>query len=119
MNAPPREPLWELRKYLGVSIVPKSQRTKIIYVPRRSEWSRNVNNERELLAAIKQAFAHEELVVYRHAELSARDTIQLFEQAKLIIGPHGAGLTNLIFAAPGTPVVELLFSTQPILLYWV
>ena len=37
------------------------------------------------------------------------ETISLFEGAKLIIGPHGAGLAHILFAAPGTAVVELIF----------
>ena len=29
------------------------------------------------------------------------EQIQLFQQAKLVLGPHGAGLTNLIWTPPG------------------
>jgi len=38
---------------------------------------------------------------------------------QMIIGAHGAGLTNAIFSAPGTKVVEFLFTSEPITLFWV
>ena len=34
------------------------------------------------------------------------DTIALFNQAFLVVGPHGAGLSNLLFSEPGTTVIE-------------
>ena len=30
----------------------------------------------------------------------------MFNQAFLVIGPHGAGLSNLLFSEPGTAVIE-------------
>ena len=35
-----------------------------------------------------------------------------------IIGPHGAGLSHLLFAAPGTRVVEFLFMRDPPMMFW-
>ena len=40
--------------------------------------------------------------------LSLNDTMELFYRALLVVGPHGAGLSNLIFSRPGTYVVEAL-----------
>ncbi|HUA51661.1 MAG TPA: glycosyltransferase family 61 protein, partial [Candidatus Sulfotelmatobacter sp.] len=36
------------------------------------------------------------------------DQVKLFAAASVIAGPHGAGLANMVFAPPGTPVVELI-----------
>jgi capsular polysaccharide biosynthesis protein len=33
--------------------------------------------------------------------------VRAFAEAEYIVGPHGAGLTNLAFAPPGAAVVEL------------
>jgi capsular polysaccharide biosynthesis protein len=32
----------------------------------------------------------------------------LFAQAAVLVTPHGAGLTNMLFAAPGLQVVEMV-----------
>lgn len=32
--------------------------------------------------------------------------VRMFSDASIIVGPHGAGLSNLIFAKPGTVVIE-------------
>jgi capsular polysaccharide biosynthesis protein len=43
--------------------------------------------------------------------LSLAEQIQLFSQAEAIAGPHGAGLTNIVFAPPGCKVFELFAET--------
>ena len=35
------------------------------------------------------------------------EQIRFFQQARVIAGPHGAGLANLVFAREGTTVIEL------------
>jgi hypothetical protein len=40
--------------------------------------------------------------------VSFADTLKMFHRARLIVGLHGAGLTNMIHAKPGTYVVEML-----------
>eukprot|EP00978_Attheya_sp_CCMP212_P026414 scaffold86835_cov36-Attheya_sp.AAC.1 len=37
-----------------------------------------------------------------------KDVVQMFRRAKIVIGPHGAAMTNLIFSQKGTPVVEYM-----------
>jgi len=37
---------------------------------------------------------------------SLNDTMRMFHSAVVIIGPHGAGLSNMIFSQPGTYVLE-------------
>ena len=39
--------------------------------------------------------------------MSIVEQILLFQSAEFIIGPHGAGLANLLFCEPGTKVIEL------------
>ena len=38
---------------------------------------------------------------------SVAEQIRLFRDASLIIGPHGAGFTNLLWCAPRTKIIEL------------
>ena len=37
---------------------------------------------------------------------SFEEQVQIFRQAAVVVGPHGAGLSNLIFSQPGTLVIE-------------
>ncbi len=37
-----------------------------------------------------------------------RDQVALFRAARVVVGLHGAGLSNLVFSAPGTRVVEIV-----------
>jgi capsular polysaccharide biosynthesis protein len=39
--------------------------------------------------------------------MSFADQVRLFDEAEIIVGPHGAGFTNAVFAQPGTTLIEL------------
>jgi len=39
--------------------------------------------------------------------VSVQEQIDLFAAAETVVGPHGAGLTNLVFARPGVRILEL------------
>ncbi|CAF4942815.1 unnamed protein product, partial [Rotaria sp. Silwood1] len=40
-----------------------------------------------------------------------RDHIALFRRARIIIGPHGAGMMNILWSSPGTHVIEIGYTT--------
>ena len=40
--------------------------------------------------------------------MTVADQVMLFQQAEFIVGPHGAGLSNLLFCEPGTKVIEFM-----------
>jgi capsular polysaccharide biosynthesis protein len=46
-------------------------------------------------------------VTVRLEECERAEQIAIFQEAKEVVAPHGAGLANLVFCAPGTRVVEL------------
>jgi glycosyltransferase involved in cell wall biosynthesis len=50
--------------------------------------------------------------------MSMVDQILLFQSAEFIIGPHGAGLANLLFCEPGTKVIELMPSVEVRPFFW-
>eukprot|EP00963_Diacronema_lutheri_P003604 scaffold285_cov330-Pavlova_lutheri.AAC.122 len=115
---PAKESLELVRQALGADqIVPQEERSKIIYCSRSGESSRKVVNEDEIIQAIKDEFPEDEVVVYTSIS-DAREVIDLFKHAKLVVGPHGAGLSHILFAAPGTPVVEFLFMQDPPMMFW-
>lgn len=76
---------------------------KRIYVSRAKAGWRKVLNEDELLAMLnRHGFRR-----YFLEDLSVQQQIQLFQQAEMIVGPHGAGLANVVFAPPGAKVIEI------------
>lgn len=74
-----------------------------LYVSRRDAALRRIVNEEELAAALG-ALSFETLVP---GTMSVKAQAQAFSQAKIIVGPHGAGLVNVIFAPPSAAVIEL------------
>lgn len=115
---PPREALLLLRDALGIRNAQPSNCNAIIYVSRASEPTRRVSNEQSILKSIARAYPSSPLIIFNGTGMTPRQTIDLFQGAKVILGPHGAGLSHLLFAAPGTAVVEFLFMADPPLMFW-
>lgn len=96
------EDLRRLRQ-LGADIAGESQYPgKHVYVSRRLS-QRPLPNEDELEKLMVDSGYD---VVYLE-QLPWEAQIALFRQAAVVVGPHGAGLANLAFSAPGTTLVEL------------
>lgn len=74
---------------------------KRVYINRTT---RRLNNEEEIQAALKRAgFA-----VVTLEQMTLDQQCQLFSGAEIVVGFHGAGLTNLVFAGPQTRVIEIV-----------
>jgi len=114
---PPKESLIAVRSALGVTVLPESQRDTIVYVSRKNEPTRRVANEDQLLRSIRDSFPGTPVVVYERS-MSPDASIALFQRAKIVIGPHGAGLSHILFSAPGTAVIEFLFMADPPMMFW-
>ena len=50
--------------------------------------------------------------------LSVQDQIDIFHGAEVVVGPHGAALTNLTFCRPGTKVLEMFAASYVHLGLW-
>jgi capsular polysaccharide biosynthesis protein len=51
--------------------------------------------------------------------MSVSEQCELFSSAEVVVAPHGAGLTNLLFCREGTRVVEIFPPTYINPGYWV
>ncbi len=74
-----------------------------IFISRGSRGARSIVNEREVLRVLRP-LGFERL---RLEGMPLAKQIAVFSRAECVVGPHGAGLTNLTFCRPGTKVVEI------------
>jgi capsular polysaccharide biosynthesis protein len=81
-------------------LAPRSeQRGRRLYISRRGS-ARSVLNEEEL-APVLHEFGFETIV-------SSEDAIaDRYPEAEIVIGPHGAALTDILFCRPGSVLIEL------------
>lgn len=85
-----------------------------IYIARRRKNVRHVTNESALFSELQK------LGFTRHflEDYSVREQIALFQQADFVLGPHGAGLVNLLYCNAGTKVVEIVPPIRPSALFY-
>lgn len=74
-----------------------------LIVMRRRPGRRSIVNQQELLRTLAP-LGFEPVWLER---LSLAEQVGLFHRAECVVGPHGAGLTNLLFCRPGAVVVEI------------
>lgn len=82
----------------------------------RRHGTRFVENEEELFDQCKRVFPSLDWVIFDH--LSPEDTARLFSKAAVIVAPHGAGLTNMLFASKGIAIYEFMPIDEPNICYW-
>ena len=87
----------------------KTGRTSRIYITRRGARGRRVDNEDQVLSVIKKhRFEPIQLESFTFDE-----QVELFSGAEAVLGPHGAGFTNIVFAPPGCIIVEFRSADFP------
>ena len=74
---------------------------------------RGVYNHAALLHALQDHVGRSRVVVFEPQGVSLAETVHLWSTATLVVAPHGAGLTNLMFCQPGAVVVELYREGNP------
>jgi len=87
-----------------------------IIIKRKSTIARSIVNFDNIVALVKECIQEKHWVVFDM--LHMKDSIALFQQADIIIAPHGAGLTNMIFSPKGTHIIEYVPKEEPNLCYW-
>jgi hypothetical protein len=75
-----------------------------IYVARTDAGGRAMENEAELIELLQ----NQGIRIIVPGALPVVEQIAAFRAARLIIGPHGAGLSNLVFCRSGSFVYEVL-----------
>ncbi len=76
---------------------------KRIFISRGNAAIRRILNEDAIFEIIKP-FGFEKVLMEK---MSVIEQAQLAHEAEFIIGTHGAGMTNIVFARPNTTIIEL------------
>ncbi|MDB5642642.1 MAG: glycosyltransferase family 61 protein [Hyphomicrobiales bacterium] len=77
---------------------------RLIYLSRNDAARRRVVNEEDLFARL-EPLGFERVVL---GALSVAEQARVFASARMILAPHGAGCTNLVFATPGSTFLEFM-----------
>jgi hypothetical protein len=87
---------------------------KKLYISRSKAKYRRVTNEASVLECLsKYGFTPVYLEEYNFAT-----QIAILSNAEVIVAPHGAGLTNLMWCNPGTKVLEIFSPNYINVCYW-
>lgn len=93
-----------------------ARRNKVILV-HRSGNSRSISNWEEMKLGLEDVVTNHpgfQLVTYEVLPTFS-DIVELFKSAAVIVGVHGAGLSNLLFSADCTSLLEIMYSEVDIL----
>lgn len=82
---------------------------KRIYITRK-DLNRDVANEEELTKELIEKFNFQSI---NPQLLSLNDQIAIFREAEIIIGPIGAGMTNIVFASKNAQIITLAPAPMP------
>jgi|TARA_B100001964_G_scaffold164832_1_gene180949 capsular polysaccharide biosynthesis protein len=101
------QPTWTIQWLRDTYLIYKKKfnANKKIFIDRTDSISKHchIQNEEEVFNYLKnKGFSK-----YQLTKLSFFEKIYLFENAEIIVGAHGAGLTNLVFCKPKTKVIEI------------
>jgi hypothetical protein len=107
-------------KWVAEKMIAASKKAPISEnLPKKIYISRELANCRKLNESAILPILNKYGVVLFHLEkLSLEDQVRLFNRAELVVAPHGAGLSNLIFCKPGTRVIEIFEPKTMRLCYW-
>jgi capsular polysaccharide biosynthesis protein len=78
---------------------------EIVYISRAKSPHRPLANEEQLEEMLRSGWGCR---VVHTEDLSLAEQVKLVLRARIVMGPHGAGLTNTLFAPRGAPLIELL-----------
>ena len=99
----------------------RSRKGPIVYVTRRDVATdspknetrgRGVTNEAEVISLLTKKYG-DRVFCFSGSEHSLSSTVEIFSSARVIIGPHGGGLSNNLFLRDGSTVIEFLPAKQP------
>lgn len=101
----PRDTLRPIQRRIGT--LRPAEQDLVVYLQRPKH--RSVANEQQLLSSVRRSLEGTGLRLHVFAGgRSPGDGVDVMKRARVVFGPHGGAFANLIFAQPGTQVIELV-----------
>ena len=97
----------EYRDYIKNNVTGNKTLNSVVLIKR--SHSRRFNQQTQIENVVKNLtdkFGFRYELFPDNPSPSIEDTMLMFYRARVIIGPHGAGLSNMLFSRPGTIVIE-------------
>jgi capsular polysaccharide biosynthesis protein len=94
-------------EYLRNAFLPKDTMRKpdrAIYITRGDANTRRVINEAE----IREEVLEHGFEIVSLTGLPFLEQVKLFAEARIVVGPHGAGFTNAVFCQSGSALIEFM-----------
>ena len=99
---------YKIESFLELSLAKSGKSSKRIIVSRGSSTTRRWLNENDCINLLDTL----NFKLIDPSKLSLSQQVEAFSNAEIILGPHGAGLTNIMFCSPGTKVIEIRSQEQ-------
>lgn len=102
------------QRLAGLPSHPPSGGSRRLYLTRRGAGYRHLLNEAEALA-VMESFGFEAIAL---EELCFDEQVRIMTEAEIVLGPHGGGMSNTVFCAPGTKVGEIFAESYVAPWFW-
>ena len=94
-------------RFRSIIEVAPANRTSLVVIQRSSKrWFNHHQEIWQMLESLQPKYGFKLELFSDRKMPPLQDVMRLFNRAILVIGPHGAGLSNIIFSRPETIVIE-------------
>lgn len=100
--------------FLEIKATEKTEKIERIYISRGNVTNRRIINEDEIIQLLNK-FGFKSVTL---ESMSVAEQAALMADAKVVLAPHGSGLTNIVFCSPGTKVIEIFSPNFVYPCYW-
>jgi tetratricopeptide (TPR) repeat protein len=102
------------RAFLDKSATERAEKIERIYISCGNVTNRRIINEDEVISLLNK-FGFKSVTL---ESMSVAEQASLMADAKVVVAPHGSGLTNIVFCKPGTKVIEIFSPNYVYPCYW-
>jgi len=85
----------------------KEESLRITFINRGGKEGRSILNADSILISLQEAFPQHQVVIQYFEDSSFEEQVELYSQSDVVIAPHGAQLTGIMFMPPCGAVLEL------------